>query len=266
MSNNYIKISQVDKLPLESLLTDDSLVELNGLDINCNLLNLAKSTKFITNDNILPKESIALTLLNGIELVALKLKSIESELNKKLYLNVNDTIPQFQDLDSEDIVIAINNYKRNVNNLFLSALIIDNTEAVQQDENIIQELEFHNQNITALELNLQALEKLVIKNCSSLFYFNIGSCTKLKHLELSGTYCSNAIRVGKLDTNPFINLSDNIFYYIELIGNNSVLNLDNCILAPQKAGVLKYVKFKDCIVSDDLIQSLKVQNIQVEVE
>lgn len=266
MSNNYIKISQIDKLPLNSLLNDNSLIELNGLDINCNLLNLAKNTKFIINDNILPNESIAITLLSNINSLDLKIKSVQSNFLKKLYINVNNMIPYFQELNSENIAITIDNYKRNVNNLFLSALILDNNNAIQQEENIIQELEIQNQNITALELNLKSLEKLIIKNCSNLFYFNINSCNNIKHLELVGTYCSNTIRINKLDTNPYINLSDNVFYYIEIIGNNSILSLDNCILTPQKASTLKYVKFKDCIVSDDLLQSLKNQNIQVEIE
>lgn len=267
--NNYIKISQIDSLPLDSNLINNTLLTLNGLNIDNNLFNIGESIKFIHSFNMLPSDSISFTLKENINKIIFDISiPVQEDNNRIIFTSINNKNFNYKTFSNNQLIsynetITDNNF---INDILISPFRSNLDKSIKETSNLIENFIVNTDNYTSINLNLPSLKNLSITNCKSLEYISLNDFNSINEILITNTNCSGNIRINSLGKNCNIDLRNNNFIFIELIGNKTILNLDNCNLYPQKNNILKYIKFKNCILDNLLIDFFESQNIQLEIE
>ena len=272
MSDKYIKLSQINPSSLDNILPDDNQVFINGLSDNGDLLNLSDAAGFVTYKNMLFPDSVALTLLHDINTVTFNhhINQVGAGESRKLYVETNNKAFRHLDINSneENITTQFTIYKGNqeVNSLIFSPLVLNSSGQIIQNKDLITSFSIFNQNITSLELNLPSCNSLLIHE-PNLMYLNLAPEMKLSSLTMMNSYICGTFEINLQSNIEQINLAGNVIHTLTIRGlNGTYLNKNNCILLPQKADRLSYVKFIDCSVSADLISLLEQNGVVVETE
>jgi hypothetical protein len=267
MSDNYIKFSQIGLT--EPVIPENGVVDWPVLNTECELSNLAQATKAVIPSNNLPLETISVSMLSKVNVFKCTLNIVSSAFNRYLYTNTNRYLPNFIKINSDpyDLTLTVNsNFNRSVNNILITALTMNEDGKKIQEKDLITELTIERQDITSLELNLPSLESLTITNCPYLNHLSLGKCKNLRYLNLSGCYCAGAIKLDTLAPSVYINVANNLFRYIEIVGSDETfLTSGNCVLIPQSLSSLSGVKFKNCSLTSELVSNLQKADITVEI-
>lgn len=237
---------------------NENILDTRFLDVNVEPANLSDISNFTIEYSSLPNESFKVTVDNNENEFRFNQTSKSTMgLNKYLLTDINGK-SSYSLLSDNLQVIRINTADR-IKNITCTAFNLSNENKVLE-ENLFVKLTF--ENIDGFDANLPDLERLSINitGTGAIHYINSLKLCKFNQLkELRVRHkCTGGIYIGKLaETIVQIDISGGNYSYIEIEGNNTPLNQNNCKVN-QTGNFL--VKFINCIPNDMLLNSIADSN------
>lgn len=274
MSDSYTKISLIDALSLNDVkISDENTLVLSGIGADGELLPLIGGRSLISFPNTIPPNTFHVATSAQAASYTFEYTPTNSH-NKCCYYTFNETLPAYKFIDDAISVTLHPTINQHIFNAFTigvfnyNAFQINNDDAPVKsysfiDKSCVKTLKIVDENTTNIVLNLPNLQGLSIISTKKLEYLEIGNCTNLEQLFIIGTSISGCLTIGTLYKTPNITLANNKITHLVINGNASIMNLTTFVVMEPN---LKFVRFNNCDVNQDLLDSLERRGIKAELD